>query len=479
MEGLSVLIKEYEKRNNLTGIQVARRAPRLTHMFFADDTYSFCKANEREADHIVDLLQIFERASGQKINAAKSSVFFSRNTAQEFRDAICAMLRFKEAGDNTTYLGLPSMLGRNKSAMLGYLKDRMKEKVQGWDKKWLSRGGKELLLKTVAQGWRLLVKIGSLVERVFKARYYPEGFFLSANVGSNPSYIWRSIMEAQIVLKRGVVRRVGTGTTVSITKDPWLPNDDPYVHTDNEAIRDRNVDALMIPGQYAWDVDVIKDVFVDRDAKLILSIPLRDADSDCWFWKWDKKGQYTVRSAYTAIQEVKQSYIQNDSISWKKLWNAKVPLKVKHFIWRVVRNILPTKDQLLTRRVDVNDKCPVCNDEIEAVYHVLVTCSMAKQCWNALGINTEENNSSNFDRWVNSLFQKCKIIELQEVFMVCWSLWNNRNEVIWNQRGKEYSDVCKLAKLLLNQWKNAQDKSFDHFLGFMGQEDGKERWEYP
>ncbi|KAL8131971.1 hypothetical protein AgCh_007755 [Apium graveolens] len=235
----------------------------------------------------------------------------------------------------------------------------------------------------------------------------------------------------------------------------------------------------MIPGQYAWDVDVVKDVFIDRDAKLILSIPLRDADSDCWFWKWDKKGQYTVRSAYTAIQEVKQSYIQNDSISWKKLWNAKVPLKVKHFIWSAVRNILPTKDQLLTRRVDVNDKCPVCNDEIEIVYHVLVTCSMAKQYWNDLGINTEENNSSSFDRWVNSIFQKCKIIELQEVFMVCWSLWNNKNEVIWNQRGKEYSDVCKLAKLLLNQWKNAQDKSFDHFLGFMGQEDGKERWEYP
>lgn len=105
MEGLSVLIQEYERRNNLTGIQIARRAPRLTHMFFADDTYIFCKANEKEADHIKDLLQIFERASGQKINTDKSSVFFSRNSAQELRDVICDMLSFKEAGDNTTYLG--------------------------------------------------------------------------------------------------------------------------------------------------------------------------------------------------------------------------------------------------------------------------------------------------------------------------------------------------------------------------------------
>lgn len=35
--------------------------------------------------------------------------------------------------------------------MLGYLKDRLKERVQGWEKKSLSRGGNEVLLKTVAQ----------------------------------------------------------------------------------------------------------------------------------------------------------------------------------------------------------------------------------------------------------------------------------------------------------------------------------------
>lgn len=43
------------------------------------------------------------------------------------------------------------MLGRKKSAILGYLKDRMKERVQRWDKKFLSRGWKELLIKDVAQ----------------------------------------------------------------------------------------------------------------------------------------------------------------------------------------------------------------------------------------------------------------------------------------------------------------------------------------
>lgn len=72
---------------------------------------------------------------------------------------------------------------------------------------------------------------------------------------------------------------MGTCTTISIIKDPWLPNDDPYVHTDNEAIRNSSIDALMVPGQCVWDVDVLKDVFLDRDTQLIMSIPLRISDS--------------------------------------------------------------------------------------------------------------------------------------------------------------------------------------------------------
>lgn len=45
------------------------------------------------------------------------------------------MLNVQEANESTTYLGLPNLLGRNKSGVLGYLKDKMRERVQGWEKK--------------------------------------------------------------------------------------------------------------------------------------------------------------------------------------------------------------------------------------------------------------------------------------------------------------------------------------------------------
>lgn len=151
MEGLTALIHEYERRRLLTCIKVARGAPVISHLFFADDSYIYCKAKGETTSKIHHMLQVFDRASGQQINTTKSSVFFSCNTGQEEWALICNITGFQEASEATTYLGLPNLVGRNKKAVIGYLKSRMQSIIEGWDKKFLSKGGKELMLKTVAQ----------------------------------------------------------------------------------------------------------------------------------------------------------------------------------------------------------------------------------------------------------------------------------------------------------------------------------------
>ena len=50
-----------------------------------------------------------------------------------------------------SYLGLPTLVGRSKYHTFSYLKDRIRKKLQGWKGKLLSRAGKEILIKAVAQ----------------------------------------------------------------------------------------------------------------------------------------------------------------------------------------------------------------------------------------------------------------------------------------------------------------------------------------
>ena len=66
-----------------------------------------------------------ERASGQKINSNKKTLFFSQNVLGSVKESIKNLLGVLEIKEYEKYLGLPTMVGRNKKASLNYIKDRV------------------------------------------------------------------------------------------------------------------------------------------------------------------------------------------------------------------------------------------------------------------------------------------------------------------------------------------------------------------
>ena len=53
------------------------------------------------------------------------------------------------------------------------------------------------------QGWRMLENPASLMVRMYKVRYFPNGDILNASIGSNPSYAWRSIHKSIKIILQG------------------------------------------------------------------------------------------------------------------------------------------------------------------------------------------------------------------------------------------------------------------------------------
>ncbi|XP_075670201.1 putative mitochondrial protein AtMg00310 [Castanea sativa] len=52
------------------------------------------------------------------------------------------------------------------------------------------------------QAWRLTHGTHSLFYRVYKARYFPTCSFMEAELGSNPSYVWHSLLSARDVIRK-------------------------------------------------------------------------------------------------------------------------------------------------------------------------------------------------------------------------------------------------------------------------------------
>jgi len=52
---------------------------------------------------------------------------------------------------NEKYLGLPIYMGKSKKQTFAYLKERVWKRIQGWKEKLLSKAGKDVLIKAVAQ----------------------------------------------------------------------------------------------------------------------------------------------------------------------------------------------------------------------------------------------------------------------------------------------------------------------------------------
>ncbi|KAH9671011.1 putative reverse transcriptase/RNA-dependent DNA polymerase [Citrus sinensis] len=353
------------------------------------------------------------------------------------------------------YLGLPSMVGRKKSGFFNDIKLRASSKIAGWQHKFFSCGGKEVLIKAVAQAvpayamsvikipmsicidiqqaivrfwwnsnmekkgihwakwerlsqakrrgglgfrdfasfnqalvakqsWRIIRFLESLVAKVLQARYFKDNQFLTAKFGSKPSFIWRSILWGRQVIHKGIRWRIGNGQQVQIYKGNWIPRPTSFKPVSPPSLPSDTRVAELIKEDNQWNEDMICQHFFREDADIILRIPIPSTPmADQILWHYDKKGIYTVKSGYQVALRI--NFLDTPSCSeqpanqWSIIWSMSLPEKINIFIWRAVKNILPTAENLWRRKIVPQLECQICGISMETVGHALVECKSARK----------------------------------------------------------------------------------------------------
>lgn len=145
------MIEKDQKNGLITGVSIATNAPTISHLLYADDSILFCKAKLEEANAIMRTLQVYQAASGQKVNMDKSEIIFSPNISMDSKKEFQANLPIKISNNIQKYLGMPTHLGMSKEQDFQFLMDRVWNKLKGWKEKSLSFEGRGILIRAVAQ----------------------------------------------------------------------------------------------------------------------------------------------------------------------------------------------------------------------------------------------------------------------------------------------------------------------------------------
>ncbi|WCJ44166.1 hypothetical protein M5689_024852 [Euphorbia peplus] len=115
----------------------------------------------------------------------------------------------------------------------------------------------------------------SLCAPIFRGKYYAEESFLEAQLGNEPSYAWRRILEAKELILEGVGWKIGDGLSVRIMEDRWVPR--LPCHRPLSTIGPLTapfVASLIDDDSGKWNVQLIRSLFNEEEADQILEIPL-------------------------------------------------------------------------------------------------------------------------------------------------------------------------------------------------------------
>ncbi|OMO96147.1 reverse transcriptase [Corchorus capsularis] len=417
----------------IRGISIARTAPRVSHLFFADDSLIFLRATVAECEVLSRVLKRFELASGQLINVDKSTVLFSSNTPDSIRASIMQYLGIHKILTRDKYLGMPIMIGKSKRAEL-------------------------------------------------EAKYFARGTFLTAPLGSNPSFVWRSLLAGHEVLKLGSRWRIGDGLNVDIWRDKWLkkpPDYKPRPKPDTICIS-HLVSSLMTPDRQ-WDVDLLDEFFELDDVHCILCIPLTSLMvKDALIWNHTGNGHYTVRSGYCVARRLlgkELNQVEERKEIWRIIWRAFLLPKVKYFLWRLIYNILPTKINLQNRGVGIDGGCAVCSEAESSLFHVFFGCYFSRRVWDMScpwiqGYLDDWASTDNF--WECLFIKASQLGSMELASSLLWLIWHNRNVALHEGVCKIPSSVCTTAARIVTEHEASHRR-----LNLIPQPRGYQLWSPP
>lgn len=293
------------------------------------------------------------------------------------------------------------------------------------------------------QAWRIYQDPSALWARVLKGIYFPNKEFLSIAKARNVSWAWSSLLSGRDLLLDHGQWNIGTGEKVDISKHRWIASGEKLTGgPSNQKVCD-----LIDRVHQKWKVETIQQIFPSTDIGKILQTPFSIlGGEDRLFWPQVPSGLFTVKSGYRtakAASNNNQSLATSSShptqFLWLTIWGAKIPQKIKSFLWKACNNALPVKKGLKRRNLVRDEVCPICSSVVEDINHTLLGCDWTRAVWfgSPFCLAPQGAPTSSFACWLESFLSLLTSADpdptqnIAYLAFLLWEIWKMRNRSVF------------------------------------------------
>ncbi|KAJ3691188.1 hypothetical protein LUZ61_020352 [Rhynchospora tenuis] len=420
---------------------------------YADDTVIIMEAIPRNLLIIKEILTNFASLTGLHINDSKCS-FVSIAIPPAAVQTVQQALDCQPKELPITYLGLPLSFHPLRKIHFKPLIDAVQRKLDGWQAKFLSLGGRLTLVRSVLTAMPL---------HFMQAIRLP-AWLLKHLEGLRRSFFWK-----------GKSKCLGGHCLVAWSKC-CLPKENGglgifSLDLQNQALLSKWLWKLTTQQNSLW-TSTISDLFGTTNLQLLsahelISIGLRDilrnmdffsasvtiATDQSLTWRWTSQGTYTANSAYKVLADTGVRCLYQ-----ARLWKTKVPPKIKIFLWLLLQDRLLTQENLILRGWPTIQSCTTCRSLVmETSIHLFIQCPFAHRLWDLIqdhyNLPVLLFTSNLLDFWL----QNRTIIGTQWDIIwaaVCWGLWKERNARIFSSESSNLFILLREIVSTVEFWKH-------------------------